>query len=176
MRFPSEKSRGDRIYEEKTSFSDWINRYSSVDLQLNGASFTWSNRQSSPTMPRLERFLVSNDWMEMNPDVWQSALPKPASDHCPSLLDSNYERWGPAPFRFEIMWLEEKDFPNLIKEWWMSFSVEGWAGHGLAIKLKMLKQKIKEWVRSRFGDVGVIKANLLEEIQKLDRKEEGSTL
>lgn len=31
----------------------------------------------------------------------------------------------PPLFRFELMWLEEKQFVDLIREWWESFSVEG---------------------------------------------------
>lgn len=43
------------------------------------------------------------------------------------------------------MWLEEKEFLELIKEWWKEFRVDGWAGFKLATKLKLLKGKIKEW-------------------------------
>lgn len=49
--------------------------------------------------------------------------------------------------------------------------MEGWAGHRLAIKLKLLKNKIKEWAKSHFGDVQVQKSNLLTKIQALDKEE-----
>lgn len=76
IRFPSERSPGGRISEEMNSFSEWINSHSLVDLQLTSTAFTWSNHKSFPIMFRLHRFLVSNDWMEMYPDVCISALPK----------------------------------------------------------------------------------------------------
>eukprot|EP00268_Persea_americana_P017811 TRINITY_DN18653_c1_g1_i1.p1 TRINITY_DN18653_c1_g1~~TRINITY_DN18653_c1_g1_i1.p1 ORF type:complete len:111 (+),score=3.32 TRINITY_DN18653_c1_g1_i1:84-416(+) len=88
-------------------FSDWINSHSLVDLQHKGAFFMWPNHQSNPAMSRLDRFLVTTDWLDVYPEVIQLALPKPASDHCPLLLYSDCENWGPAPFRFELMWLEE---------------------------------------------------------------------
>lgn len=92
-------------------------------------------------MSKLDRFLVSADWLDLYPKVCQLALPKPASDHCPILLDSNYERWGLTTFRFELMWLEQKNFPELIAEWWKEFRVTGWAGFKLASKQKLLKGK-----------------------------------
>lgn len=54
--------------------------------------------------------------------------------------------------------------------------VEGEAGYRLATKLKLLKLKIKEWAKNNFGEVGERKAHLLEEIQRLDRKEEDGLL
>lgn len=161
-----------KVYNEMLSFSDWINSHSLLDLQLCGASYTWSNHQDPPIMSRLDRFLIANDWLDLYPDVNQVALPKPASDHCPIMLDSECERWGPAPFRFELMWLQEKSFPELISDWWKKMAVEGWAGHKFAAKLKLLKAKIKEWVKENFGEVGMMKANILNELQSLDAKEE----
>ena len=113
-RFPSEKLGGSKITSDMRHFSGWINSHSLVDLQLSGASFTWSNNQSQPAMSRLDRFLVSTDWLEGYLQVILLALPKLASDQCPVLIDSDCDRWGLSPFRFELMWLEEKQFPNLI--------------------------------------------------------------
>lgn len=97
-----------------TAFSDWINSYGLLDLHLNGASFMWSNNQVPPIMSRLDRFLISGEWAETYPQVVQVALPKPTSDR------------GPKPFRFELMWLEEKNFHDLIWAWWVEMDVQGW--------------------------------------------------
>eukprot|EP00268_Persea_americana_P015800 TRINITY_DN17438_c0_g2_i2.p1 TRINITY_DN17438_c0_g2~~TRINITY_DN17438_c0_g2_i2.p1 ORF type:complete len:122 (+),score=13.46 TRINITY_DN17438_c0_g2_i2:25-366(+) len=107
-------------------FSDWINSHSLVDLQLKGPSFTWSNHQSNCVMSRLDRFLVTTDWLDVYPDVIQLALAKPASDHCPILIDSECENWGPTPFRFELIWLGEKQFPRLIQGWWEDGLATDW--------------------------------------------------
>eukprot|EP00268_Persea_americana_P017810 TRINITY_DN18653_c0_g1_i1.p2 TRINITY_DN18653_c0_g1~~TRINITY_DN18653_c0_g1_i1.p2 ORF type:complete len:123 (-),score=26.57 TRINITY_DN18653_c0_g1_i1:203-571(-) len=74
------------------------------------------------------------------------------------------------------MWIEEKQFPNLIQGWWEESKVEGWAGYWLAIKLKLLKNKIKEWAKENFGEVRIQKLNILTEIQALDMKEESDHL
>lgn len=110
VRFPSEKLGSGHISAAMSLFSDWFNSHSLIDLQLGGASFTSSNHQTPPSMSRLDRFLVSTDWLDLYPEVIQLALSKPTSDHCPIVLDSRPERWGAAPFRFELAWLENKGF------------------------------------------------------------------
>ena len=113
IRFSEDKLGGSRLTPEMSAFSDWINRHGLLDLQLNGASFTWSNHQNPPIMSPMDRFLISGDWAEMYPQASQTALPKTTSDHCPRLLGSRVESWGPKLFRFELMWLEDKAFPFL---------------------------------------------------------------
>lgn len=46
-------------------------------------------------MCRLDRFLVSMDWLELFPDCVQRVLPRPISDHCPLLLEVGLEDWAP---------------------------------------------------------------------------------
>lgn len=103
MRYPSERMGTGRMTGEMRSFSDWINSQALVDLPLKGASFTWSNNHTTLKVSRPDRFLVSNDWVDLYLEVCLSALLKPALYHCPVLLDSNQERRGLAPFRFELM-------------------------------------------------------------------------
>lgn len=119
-------------------------------------------------MSRLDRFLVSNNWFNLHPEVFQIVLPKPASHHSPILLNSCCERWG-RPFCFEMMWLEESQFSRGLG------LVERSKGRkvGLvssSLKEELLKGKIKDWIRNHLGHVAMVKANLLEEIQLLDRK------
>lgn len=146
-----------------------------MNLQLNGATFNSSNHQSPSSMSRLDSLLVSGDWLNQYQEVIQTSLLnpplkktktsllKPTSDHCPILLDLNCEKWGLSSFRFELMWLEENHFPATSLDWWNDSRVDGCAGFRLAKKLKLLKDKIKERARIYFRDVGMVKANTLEE-------------
>ena len=128
VRFPSEKLGGRSITSDIVGFSKWINRHSLIDLHLGGSNFTWSNHQSSPAMYSLDRFLLFCDWFDLFPEACQFALPNPISDHCPILLDTICERWGPPPFRFELMWLDEPNFSTLLRKWWQDTEVGRWAG------------------------------------------------
>lgn len=124
-------------------FFDWINSNALLDLHLHGSKYTWSNHQLHPILSRLDRFLISRDWAILYPNATQKVLPKLALDHCPILLDSMKDRWGPTPFRFKLLWLLESDLPNLIRAWWKEFGVEGWVGYMIITKLKNLKPSIK---------------------------------
>lgn len=92
VRFPSKRSGCNLHTSDMTAFSDWISQHKSVDLQLDGARFTWSNHQHPPSFSCIDRFLVSGDWLDLFPAVCQFALPKPTSDHCPIMLDTKCER------------------------------------------------------------------------------------
>lgn len=123
-------------------------------------------------MSRLDRFLVSADRLDLYPEVCQLALPKPASDHCLIVLDSRLERWGTAPFLFELAWLENEDLLSLVTVWWADLSVARWACYKLGIKLKLLKGKIKCWVANNREEVGKAKVRILDEIQSIDKAAE----
>lgn len=43
----------------------------------------------------------------------------------------------------DLLWVEEKDFLDLIWSLWSSIEVEGWAVFSLTIKLKPSKEKLK---------------------------------
>lgn len=152
-------------------FNDWINHHNLVDLPLHGVEFTWSNMQKDPVICHLDRFLVSTDWVDLFPDCIQRALARPISNHCSLMLETGLEDWGP-PFRFEVMWLSKNGFTNCVKEWWSSFSVEGWMGFLLARKLKFLKKRLQSWKKEDFGNLTLKKYQLLADIQNLDVKEE----
>ena len=77
-------------------------------------------------MVRLDRFLISEDWDCLFGGVNQSILPRPSLDHFPILLEGGRRRaTGPAPFRFENMWIKEEGFKDLIRDWWKSFEFRG---------------------------------------------------
>lgn len=50
--------------------------------------------------------------------------------------------------------------------------MEGWTGFKFARKHKLLKGKIKDWVKNHFGEVEKVKNNILKEIHVLDKKED----
>ena len=56
------------------------------------------------------------------------------------------------------------ELANYNSNRWEEIKVEGWAGHRLVAKLKVLKTKIEEWVRVSVGDVQIQKFNILAKI------------
>ena len=90
----------------------------------------------------------------------QSTLPRPVSDHCPVLLDSDGIKFGPSPFRSENMWLKFEGFKDLLRGWWQCLHFSGSFSFVLASKLKALKGILRAWNKEVFGRVDLKKEAL----------------
>ena len=154
-----------------TDFLDFIVMANLVDLPLLGGPFTWSSGSESPSMSRIDRVLVSADWEDHFPDVSQKLLPRPISDHSSLLVESGGMARGRSAFKFENMWLKVDGFQEKIQGWWSSYSFSGPPSLVLARKLKALKEDLKIWNREVFGDVGVKKKGVMDDILRFDEKE-----
>ncbi len=124
-------------------FSDFIEDVNLVDLPLGGGGrFTWSSGSATPSLSRIDRFLISSDWEDQFLDVVQNLLPRPLSDH-PIILETGRMAGGKRSFKFENMWLKTKGFVNCVKVWWSSYPFTGSPSFVLASKLKALKEDLK---------------------------------
>ena len=126
-----------------------------LDLPLQRVVFSWSEGRNNQSWARLDRFLVTQSWLDLFRGVVQSRLPRPTSDHFPILLKGGGLSRGPSPFRFENMWLKIDGFKDLLQDWWQGAGRRGRANFRLAAKLKVLKEKIKVWNRDVFGRLEV---------------------
>ncbi|RVW76692.1 Transposon TX1 uncharacterized 149 kDa protein [Vitis vinifera] len=77
---------------------------------------------------------------------------------------------------FENMWLKVDGFKDLLRGWWQESGVSGKASFRLASKLKVLKQKIKDWNRDVFGRLEVNKNLALQQVEFWDRVESEKSL
>lgn len=55
-------------------------------------------------------------------------------------------KWGPSPFRFDNIWLENKDLIRKLKIWGEEADVSGWEGCRVIRKVKLMKDKVKKWI------------------------------
>ena len=101
--FPNERNRAGRLSHPMRRFAEVLNKLRLRDIPLQEGPFTWRGGHNNHSMSRLDRFLVTADWESQFSNVVQSTLSKPVSNHCPIMLDSEGIRFGPSPFRFEIM-------------------------------------------------------------------------
>ncbi|MCI22282.1 transposon TX1 putative protein, partial [Trifolium medium] len=152
---------------EMRAFGGFIEEMNLIDLPCLGRRFTWYHANGR-SMSRLDRVLVSTEWL----DSWGMCslwvLPRDVSDHCPLVLKYGDNDWGPKPFRFNNHWLEHKDFKEVVKEAWRENEVRGWMGFVLKEKLKGLKLKLKEWNKVEFGNMESRIKKLIEDIHDLD--------
>ncbi|KAL5709789.1 hypothetical protein ACHQM5_020434 [Ranunculus cassubicifolius] len=101
-------------------FSEFVENNELVDLPMVGRKYTWARGGRSLSMSRLDRFVVSSEWVTLYSHPIVASIPKPISDHCPILLDCEKISGGPKPFRFEIMWFDDPTLLPLLKSWWRS--------------------------------------------------------
>jgi hypothetical protein len=142
-----------------------------IDLPLVGRRFTWFH-PNGVSMSRLDRVLVSNDWVTTwgNPNVW--VLPRDVSDHCPLVVRYSNLDWGPIPFQFNNFWLGIKSFKELIVKTWEAQSYTGWMGHILKDRFKGLKIAIKDWSVEVYGKPEEKRKELIEKILSLNVRSE----
>jgi len=88
-------------------FNDWIDDLEVLEIPCLGRQFTWFRPNGAPRS-RLDRFLVSPEWLDRWPGSLQLTLPRKFLDHCPILLRAKTVDWGPKPFRILDSWLIEK--------------------------------------------------------------------
>ncbi|XP_071699245.1 uncharacterized protein [Rutidosis leptorrhynchoides] len=133
------------------TFNTFLNNTSLIDLPLCGRSFTYMNTPGTK-MSKLDRFLLSPNVLDDHPDVRVTVLDR---------------HFGPTPFKFFKSWLLKPNADNVIIE-----ALDSYAGLPIHLKLKNLKNNIKEWVAGcRSNDLSRLKEIdlLIKEIEdKLD--------
>lgn len=85
------------------------------DVAIVGASFTWSNMQSPPTLRKLDRFFLSAEWNQAFPFSIGLARLRLVSDHILLVLCGKMACGAPRPFKFENIWLQFSNFNVLVK-------------------------------------------------------------
>ncbi|RVX07561.1 Transposon TX1 uncharacterized 149 kDa protein [Vitis vinifera] len=170
------RSRQGRLTGAMRSFAQIVDELELLDLPMQGGAFTWSGGRNNQSWARLDRFRVTQNWLDMFSGVAQCRLHRPTSDHFPILLMGGGLRRGPTSFRFENMWLKVDDFKGLLRGWWQGIEVRGRASFRLASKLKELKQKIKVWNKEVFGRLEVSKNSVLQQVEYWDGVESKRSL
>ena len=89
--------------EDYSHFNLFIDSNILFNLPLCGKNFTWFIGDGV-SMSRLDRFLLSEDWCVIWPNMVQRALNRGLSDHCLILLSMDEENWGPRPRRMLKCW------------------------------------------------------------------------
>ncbi|KHM99057.1 Transposon TX1 putative 149 kDa protein, partial [Glycine soja] len=78
-----------------SDFNQWIQDMEIQEVKSAGSTFTWI-RPNGSVKSRLDRFLVSDQWLSTWPDSCQHVLPRDLSDHCPTILQTkmvDWEKW-----------------------------------------------------------------------------------
>ena len=136
-------------------FFDWSDTNNFIHLPTRGVQFTWSNGRDRHrhTERRLDRVICSQDWIDACTSMNVSTLVKHKSDHFPLLFefDNSTLRFS-SQFKFMHMRTHHGDCHRVIQEVWNT-NIVGCHMFILSQKLKTLKQRLKVWNKTVFGNV-----------------------
>nr|GEV17462.1 RNA-directed DNA polymerase, eukaryota, reverse transcriptase zinc-binding domain protein [Tanacetum cinerariifolium] len=96
-------------------FNSFISNVGLVEVSLGGCSFTWCHK-SAKKMSKLDRFLVSENFLNIYPYISAITLERFLSEHRPILLREHHLDYGPTPFRFFHYWCEMDGFNKLVED------------------------------------------------------------
>nr|GEV17137.1 RNA-directed DNA polymerase, eukaryota [Tanacetum cinerariifolium] len=127
------------------AFNRFILQANFQKIPLGGCSFTWCHR-SAKKMSKLDRFLMSEGLLGVNPNFSALTLDRYLSDHRPIMLRDSSHDYGPIPFRMYHYWFEIDGFEEMIsKAWCECLIVEVNPMLYLMYKMKFLKKCIRWW-------------------------------
>eukprot|EP00253_Pinus_taeda_P012863 PITA_12863 len=120
------------------------------DIKPSSGKFTWSNKRIGPNhiAARLDRFLVHNSFLSCGLMASSKILPNLTSDHKPILLElSQDNNFGPIPFRFSPIWIQQEGFQEVVSDSWNK-PVLGSPFFVWEEKMRILKRNLKEWAKN----------------------------
>uniref|UniRef100_A0A803PKP8 Reverse transcriptase domain-containing protein n=1 Tax=Cannabis sativa TaxID=3483 RepID=A0A803PKP8_CANSA len=120
------------------------------DLRLYGHPFTWEKGRSTPNWieARLDRVLVSEEWLRIFHFARLFNYDVSPSDHTPLILDTNFRNrtQGNRRFRFENWWLSDPGCEEVVRSCW-----ENNLGGSLQFKINKCGEALTEWGSEREG-------------------------
>lgn len=126
-------------------FNTAISSFRLVELPLYGWQFTWTNKQSSPLLERLDWFFTSHTWTLSYPVMFVKSLVIETSDHVPCLVSFGTNIPGKTLFCFQNYWLEHDDFLNVVSEGCKTDCPVQDIAKRITAKFKNLRGSIKQW-------------------------------
>jgi hypothetical protein len=178
LRRPEEKNNANFNPRWPCIFNAIIDHLDLREIALSGRQFTWANRRATPTFEKLDRVLASVDWEQKFPLSSVRALSRSGSDHTPLLIDSGVDAHlgNKSDFSFELAWLSQDGFDDLICREWNSIS----SGHSpidtWQRKIRHLRRFLRGWAKNISGKYKIEKEKFLAIIDELDIKAESVPL
>ncbi|XP_057730369.1 uncharacterized protein LOC130945683 [Arachis stenosperma] len=155
-----ERQGTDVLPRSAEDFKSWIQDMHLVNLPLIDCKFTWFRGQSCS---RIDKALVSLEWLEEFSEIRIRGGPRSLSDHYPVILEVMKQRAGPSAFRSLNSWFTHEGFLRMVKEEW-----RGLGEIQFTDKLKVLTIPLGKWHKVYFGDMDKKITKFEEEIKKVD--------
>ncbi|PNX92925.1 hypothetical protein L195_g016071, partial [Trifolium pratense] len=96
-------------HNERMEFCQFADAMELIDVLVAGKKFSWFSADGK-AMSRLDRFLLSDKFIEKGAASGQWIGNRDISDHFPIWLMCSNVNWGPKPFKVNNCWLEHPEF------------------------------------------------------------------
>ncbi|XP_071694908.1 uncharacterized protein [Rutidosis leptorrhynchoides] len=144
VRFNSERKNTEFIEKRAEAFSDFIKANSLIDLPLGVHLYTRIS-DNGLQFNKLDRFLVSENFIHQWPNIHAMVLDKKHSDHCPLILKDGNIDFGLKPIKVFDEWINHKDARDVIRKIWEK-KVSSWKPDCIfRDRLKNTKIELRNW-------------------------------
>ncbi|TYJ37050.1 hypothetical protein E1A91_A05G349500v1, partial [Gossypium mustelinum] len=150
-------------------FCDVLEELSLTDVKTPNGWFTWTNNREGTRLvkERLDRFVISDEFMEKMSFLTSQIVRQSKSDHEAIFLDM----YGSKPrdkrvdhrawFRYDICWVQEQEAKDIITRAWSSENCN------VLEKMELICDKLGPWQYQRFRRMKYKIKGLEKEISKL---------
>lgn len=104
--------------------------------------------QTPPTLCKLDRMIINEQWDRIFPNSTLLSLPRLTSDHIPIQLQLSSDIPKPSTFRYENNWKFQQQFKVIVQGTWDSVQPTINAAATIVQKLKALRKEIKIWKKN----------------------------
>ena len=125
-------------------FNEAISALGIIKLPLKGRRFTWTNKQTSPLLERLDWFFTSAKWTLSYPNTFVYTLVMETSDHVPCVISISTSIPKRSQFQFENYWMEHSDFFSIVQQCWFAPHITD-AAKIITAKFKNPRKELKVW-------------------------------
>jgi hypothetical protein len=144
-RSPNDRNRPRGGHLEMYLFNEAIYALGLVELPLKGRRYTWSNKQLSPLLERLDWFFTNVVWTITYPNTYASSLVNETSDHTPCVITISTAIPKTKIYRFENFWMEHDELMPLVAHVWDTTVNENDMAKIITAKFKILRKALKDW-------------------------------
>ena len=148
IRRPENRNKEGANLAEILMFNEVISDLGLNEIFLQGRKYTWSNKQTSPLLEKLDWAFTSNSWVLKYPNTTMTALDMSPSDHCPCIISISSHIPKSGTFRFENYWLRQENFGLILNQSWANPTNQVDPAKNVTAKFKNLRKNLKQWQAS----------------------------
>jgi len=145
LRKPENRNKPGGDINEMLMFNDATSSLGLVELPLYGRKYTWTNKQPSPLLERLDWFFTSSTWTTNYPATSVSTLVMQTSDHWPCNITISTSIPSGKVFRFENYWIQHPSFLQIAQQGWEDVSTQHDKAKRFTAKFKNMRKVLRAW-------------------------------